>query len=159
MPKWQMALRLVIRDLKGKREVMTTTDSAMDFDESLFKDIEAQLQEEAKRKYRITHHYDIGDQDVYVEHPTGEVDGKRVALYCWFKAAEWFGDSALVSNLGIASLMVAFYGFRHCAVTISTTVDLYSDAESFKGYKELMAEETLSHEGLRAAMAPHVSGC
>jgi hypothetical protein len=64
-----------------------------------FKDIEEDLRREEARIYRITHTYDIGNQDVYVEHPTGDVDGKRVALYCWFKASEWFGSAAIVSNL------------------------------------------------------------
>jgi len=119
----------------------------------------AEFEAEARRRFQITHHYDIGDQDVYVEHPTGEVDGRRVALYCWFKASEWFGDAALVSNLGIASLMVAFYGFQHCAKRYSTTVDLYADTESCVGeeYKALMQDGTLYREGLREAMAPHVT--
>ena len=119
----------------------------------------AEFEAEARRHYRITHYYDIGNQDVYVEHPTGEVDGRRVALYCWFKASEWFGDAAMVSNLGIASLMVAFYGFEHCAKSLSTTVDLYADTERCAGeeYKALMQDGALYREGLREAMAPHVT--
>ena len=119
----------------------------------------AEFEAEARRRYRITHHYDIGNQDVYVEHPTGDVDGLRVALYCWFKASEWFGDAALVSNLGIASLMVAFYGFQHCAKSLGTTIDLYADTERCTGeeFKALMQDGTLYREGLREAMAPHVT--
>ncbi|MEZ7523842.1 hypothetical protein [Burkholderia vietnamiensis] len=131
-------------------------DEAFDL---MLSDAENDLRAEGEKVYRVTHHYDIGDQDVYVEHPTGDVDGKRVALYLWFKACDWFGYSVLVSNLGIASVMVAFYGFRHCAIhPFSTTVDLYSDAEGFRGYEELMSDTSLHRDGLREALAPHVDG-
>lgn len=121
----------------------------------------APLEGDGRRTYRITHYYNIGDQDVYVEHPTGEVDGMRVALYCWYKANEWFGPGAILSDLGTASLMVAFYGFRHCAATpCSTTVDLYADSNGIgaEKYQELMSDPTLFREGLREAMAPHIEG-
>lgn len=124
-----------------------------------FKDIEEDLRREEARIYRITHTYDIGNQDVYVEHPTGDVDGKRVALYCWFKASEWFGSAAIVSNLGIAAAMVSLYGFRHCATRhFCTTVDLYADAEGYPDYQSLMADASLHREGLRHALAPHLDG-
>ncbi|WP_199028820.1 hypothetical protein [Ralstonia sp. ASV6] len=119
----------------------------------------AEFEADGRRRYRITHYYDIGDQDVYVEHPTGEIDGRRVALYCWFKATDWFGDAAMVSNLGVASLMVAFYGFQHCARAYnSTPVDLYADTERCSGeeYRTLMQDGAFYREGLREAMAPHV---
>lgn len=127
--------------------------------DAMLADAEIDLKAEGEKIYRITHHYDIGDQDVHVEHPTGEVDGKRVALYCWFKACEWFGMSVVVSNLGIATAMVSLYGFRHCAVhPFSTAVDLYHDVEGFKGYDELMADASLHRDGLRELLAPHVDG-
>lgn len=119
------------------------------------------LEAEGKRVYRITHHYNIGNQDVYVEDPTGEVDGKRIALYCWYKACDWFGTGALISDLGIASVMVSFYGFRHCAThPFSTTVDLYHDAEGIgaENYQALMNDASLHRDGLREAMAPHIEG-
>lgn len=124
-----------------------------------FQDIENDLRADGKRYYRITHWYDIGNQDVFVEHRTGELDGKRVALYCWFKASEWFGSSALVSNLGVAAAMVSLYGFRHCAThPFATGVDLYSDAEGYPEYESLMSDPSLHREGLREALAPHVEG-
>lgn len=117
-----------------------------------------ELETEAPKILRITHHYDIGNQDVYVKHPTGELDGRRVALYLWFKAEQWFGDRVLISNLGIAAAMVAFYGFRHSATdSLCATVDLYSDAEGVKDYEALMSDASLHREGLREAMAPHVA--
>lgn len=127
--------------------------------DSMCEGVEDELKAEGKKVFRITHHYDIGNQDVYVEHPTGAVDGRRVALYLWFKAWDWFGSAVLISNLGIAAVMVAFYGFRHCAThPCSTTVDLYFDAEGFRGYDELMSDPSLHREGLREVMAPHVAG-
>lgn len=125
----------------------------------MIEDAEEDLKAEGAEVYRITHHYDIGNQDVYVRHPTGEVDGKRVALYCWFKACEWFGMSIVVSNLGIASAMVALYGFRHCAThPFATAVDLYHDAEGYREYESLMNDPALHRDGLREALAPHVDG-
>ncbi|WP_454727693.1 MULTISPECIES: hypothetical protein [Cupriavidus] len=121
-------------------------------------EIETDLAREAASRFRITHHYDIGNQDVYVERATGEADGRRAALYCWFKACEWFGESAIVSDLGIASMLVTFYGFQHCAASnISTTVDLYADAEGFSDYAALMRDESLFRDGLQKAMRPHVT--
>lgn len=125
--------------------------------ERMLDDAENDLRLEGQSIFRITHHYDIGNQDVYVEDPTGEVDGRRVALYLWFKACEWFGYAKLISNLGIASVMVTSYGFRHCAVhPFPTTVDLYADAEGFAGYEELMSDAALHRDGLKEALAPHV---
>ncbi len=125
--------------------------------ERMLDDAENDLRLEGQSIYRITHHYDIGNQDVYVEDPTGEVDGRRVALYLWFKACEWFGYEKLISNLGIASVMVTSYGFRHCAVhPFPSTVDLYADAEGFAGKEELMSDAALHRDGLKEALAPHV---
>ncbi|ODP35109.1 hypothetical protein [Pandoraea sp. ISTKB] len=141
------------------------SDRLAQFDEDdahlqLIKDAEDDLKAEGANFYRITHHYDIGNQDVYVDDPSGKLDGKRVALYCWFKACEWFGMSALVSNLGIASALVALYGFRHNAThPFATTVDLYHDAEGYGAYDALMNDPSLHRDGLRELLAPHVDGC
>lgn len=131
--------------------------AGQDYDEIDLSDLEA----EGKCVYRITHHYNIGNQDVYVEDPTGEIDGKYIALYCWYKACDWFGTGALISDLGIASVMVAFYGFRHCAShPFSTTVDLYHDTKGIgaEKYQALMNDPALHRDGLREAMAPHIEG-
>jgi len=138
-------------------EPMSDEDNA--YFNQMTADVEAELKAEGAKFYCITHHYDIGDQDVHVEDPTGEVDGKRVALYCWFKACEWFGNSVVVSNLGIATAMVALYGFRHNAKhSLSTTVDLYHDAEGYRDYDALMSDPSLHRDGLRELLAPHVDG-
>lgn len=135
---------------------MTTCD--VEFTDVEIHEMESAIEAEKSRTFRITHHYDIGNQDVFVERAEGDVNGLRAALFCWFKACEWFGDSAMVSNLGIASLLVTFYGFRHCAVSQTcTTVDLYADAERVENYDALMSDPSLDREGLRAAMQPHVS--
>jgi hypothetical protein len=145
--------------LQGHGITVSETSEDDEHFDAMLADAEIDLKAEGEKIYRITHHYDIGDQDVHVEHPTGEVDGKRVALYCWFKACEWFGMSVVVSNLGIATAMVSLYGFRHCAVhPFSTAVDLYHDAEGFKSYDELMADPSLHRDGLRELLAPHVDG-
>lgn len=98
---------------------------------------------------RVTHHYDIGNQDVFVERRTGDVDPVRAAIYCQFKAEEAAGDRE-VMNLGIAAALVAFYGFVHCAECECPTVDLYKDREAFcgQGHADLMADASLHREGL-----------
>ena len=102
-----------------------------------------------EKAVRITHHYDIGNQDVFVERRTGDVDPKRAAIYCQFKAEECLGDREMM-NLGIAAALIAFYGFVHCAECECPAVDLYKDREAFcgEGYAALMADESLHREGL-----------
>lgn len=106
---------------------------------------------------RITHHYDIGNQDVFVERRTGEVDPMRAAIYCQFKAEKLAGDRE-VMNLGIAAALIAFYGFVHCAECECPTIDLYKDREAFCGprHEGLMADESLHREGLEEFMARFV---
>ena len=102
---------------------------------------------------RITHHYDIGNQDVFVERRSGDVDAKRAAIYCQFKAEEWFNAHEF-SNLGIAAMLVAFYGFQHTRVCECPTIDLYADREAACGstYHELMADASLHREGMKEVM-------
>lgn len=97
---------------------------------------------------RIYHHYDIGDQSSYIERRSGGIDAKRAALYCQFRCEEWFGASASLSNFGIASLLVDFYGFQHCAPpgeSIFAEIDMYVDREDAVGnlYSELMKDDSL----------------
>lgn len=102
---------------------------------------------------RITHHYDIGNQDVFVERSGGDVDPKRAAIYCQFKAEEWFSGRGF-SNFGIAAMLVAFYGFQHTRVCECATIDLYADREAACGptYYELMADTSLHREGMKEVM-------
>ena len=102
-----------------------------------------------EKAVRITHHYDIGNQDVFVERRIGEVDPVRAAIYCQFKAEMAAGDRE-VMNIGIAAALIAFYGFVHCAECECPTIDLYKDREAFcgPGYDDLMADESLRREGL-----------
>jgi len=68
----------------------------------------------------------IGDQGVTVQAPAG-FDARRAALYVQFKAEEWFGDDKMVTNLGIAAALVAFYGCKHAAKTrFGESIDMYA---------------------------------
>lgn len=116
-----------------------------------------QSHEEAARNFRIHHHYDIGNQDVYVERHEGVVDGKRAAIYCQFQCEEWFGHDAMLSNLGVGTLLCMFYGFRHRAVAVlesATEIDMYSDREKACGGLafELLADPSLHRPGMREVM-------
>jgi hypothetical protein len=117
--------------------------------------------EEKKRTFCISHRYDIGDQRVWIIRIAGDVDARSAALYCQFKCEAWFGDNKLLTNLGIASLLVAFYGFQHHAQTgLCVHIDMHDDREQRcgPGYYALMADTSLHREGLREAMVPHVIG-
>lgn len=95
---------------------------------------------------RITHHYDIGNQDVFVERRTGDVDPLRAALYCQFQSEEWFDESSALTNLGIAAMLVMHYGFRQAAATDDCQmIDMYSEREAACGPQRgaLMAEISL----------------
>ena len=126
--------------------------------EELSAEAEAEMQARGRHIYRVTHHYSIGNQDVFVKDPTGMMDGKRVGAYLFLKAYDFFDSPGfLVSNLGIAAAMVSLYGFEHCAAhPFATPVDLYHDVEGKS--KELMADASLHREGIREALAPHLDG-
>ncbi|MGF6996826.1 hypothetical protein [Paraburkholderia sp. GAS32] len=117
--------------------------------------------EEATHKsnvYRITHYYQIGDQDVYVTDPTGEKNGKEIAAYIFGWACEWHGHGNLISNLGIAAMMVQFYGFIHCAKDEdATTVDMYWDCQG-NDFLTILNNETYERNTLRKAVVPFING-
>jgi hypothetical protein len=113
---------------------------------------------------RIRHYYDVGDQDVFV-FPTGASapDTRRAALYCQFKCEEWFGEVSMLSNLGVAALLVAFYGHQQAPRFMDApTVDMHEDREALacdeSAWRELVADPALAREGLQAAMKPYVFG-
>lgn len=135
-----------------------------DFSDDEIAAFEEQRRKEAERNYRIHHHYDIGNQDVYVERRTGEIDGKRAALYCQFQCEEWFGYDAILSNLAVGALLCMFYGYRHRAVAVlesATEIDMYSDREKACGApcSELLADTSLHRIGMRETMAMLVERC
>ena len=111
------------------------------------------------RTFLIRHHYDIGDQGVTVEAPAG-FDARRAAIYIQFQAEEWFGEEALVTNLGVAAALVSFYGFKHAAKDpLGESIDMYADREAMCGKAaELMADGSLSRDGLRGFLAAHLDG-
>jgi hypothetical protein len=107
---------------------------------------------------RITHHYDVGNQDVFVTRRSGDVDPLRAALYCQFKSEEWFDEPSALTNLGIAAMLVMHHGFRQAAATDDDDcqiIDMYREREAACGprYDELMADASLHREGLRESMA------
>lgn len=99
------------------------------------------------QKYLIRHRYQVGDQDVTVEGPVG-LDMRRAAVFVQFRAEEWFGDSALVSNLGIAAALVTFYGCQHAARgENSEVIDMHLDREVMCG-TGLLNEPDFQRDGL-----------
>lgn len=114
--------------------------------------------------YRIFHALEVGDFSVYVAPKDGAPDTRRAALYCQFKAEEWFGDEVMLSNLGVASLLVQFYDHQPAPRLQSLHpewfIDLYSDREAACGeeWHELMADQSLVRPGLMRAMHPFLMG-
>jgi hypothetical protein len=114
--------------------------------------------EQEENNFRIHHHYDIGNQDVYIARHEGAVDAKRAAIYCQFQCEEWFGNDAILSNLAVGTLLCMFYGFRHRAVAVmdaATEIDMYSDREKACGTlaSELLADTSLNRPEMRDVMA------
>ena len=66
----------------------------------------------------------------------------------------------MLTNLGVASLLVTFYGYQHAAETnICTTIDMHHDRDSScRDLLSFMNEPSLHREGLRDVMSPHVIG-
>lgn len=111
---------------------------------------------------RITHHYDKGNQDMYLSRKSGDVDPLRAALFCQFKCEEWHGQHNGLTNLGVAAMLVMHYGFRQEPVadhSLCRTIDMYVDREKACGplYFELMADLSLNRDGLREHMANFVA--
>lgn len=117
-------------------------------------EIESEIAADKQKNYCVKHHYDIGDQQVFVRRVRGDVDPVKAAVYMQLLCEEWFGKSKMLTNLGVASLLVTFYGFQHGAATpLCTEIDMYFERE-----KRFIADASLHREGLRDAMAPHVVG-
>lgn len=124
-------------------------------------ELEASIARDMEATFCISHHYDLGDQKVFVERKTGNVDAKRAAVFCLFMAEEWFGPHFMASNLGIAACLCAFYGFQHTARTsMATELDLYYDRERMCGHHvDLVEDTTLHRDGLREFITPFMSPC
>lgn len=114
--------------------------------------------------YRIFHGLELGDFSVYVAPLVGAPDTRRAALYCQFKAEEWFGVEVVLSNLGVASLLVQFYDHEQAPrlpeLGSKYYIDLYGDREAACGqqWRELMADESLARPGLKRAIHPFLMG-
>jgi hypothetical protein len=123
-----------------------------------------QMAQHASAIVRIRHYYDVGDQAMFVFR-TGATspDTRRAALYCQFKCEEWFGEVSMLSNLGVAALLVAFYGHQQAPRFMDApTVDMHEDREAVAcdagAWRELVADPALAREGLQATMKPYVFG-
>lgn len=110
--------------------------------------------------YCICHGYDVGDQRIFIRRESGNVDARGAALYLQFKAEEFFGDEVILSNLGIAALLIQHYGFKHGAATDNCNIiDMYSDRERVCDtayYEALMENKDLHREGLKDFMTFHL---
>jgi hypothetical protein len=113
-----------------------------------------------RRPFRIQHHYDIGDHAVYIAAPEG-FDARRAAVYVQFCTEEWYpGQADIVTNLGIAAALVAFYGCKHCAQTpLAEVIDMHVDRERLcPDGLALVADTSLHREGLKEFIGPFRDG-
>lgn len=146
---------------KAESAVPDEAEQVTTFSDEDIAEIESEIAMDKKTNYCIKHHYDIGDQQVFVRRISGDVDPVQAAVYMQFMCEDWFGEPKILTNLGVASLLVAFYGFQQAAATpLCTEIDMYFEREQRCGdiYRALIADTSLHREGLRDAMAPHVVG-
>lgn len=137
---------------------MASSDSQLDdYDESGLEDA---MNDVLRRheSYCITYFYGDGGAPAYIKRISGDVDARRAAVYCQFMCEEWFGPEKMLTNLGVASLLITFYGFQHHHGGPYDQIDMYSDRAAFCGlkYNELLSDKTLHREKLREYMEPHV---
>jgi hypothetical protein len=137
----------------GRRQAAVPAVGYVDDVHDLSAEEVAECEARAARRFRIHHHYDIGDQSVYVESKSGEVDVPLAAAFIVAKTQEWWGN-VLVSNLGVAAALVEFYGCEHMATaTAHIEVDLYDQSR----YSAAVGAPELERAGLRAYLRRHVS--
>ncbi|WP_218309716.1 hypothetical protein [Alteromonas antoniana] len=99
--------------------------------------------------YRITHHYDRGDQSVGV---LSDIDPTPMAVYCQFMAEDWVDDCISLSNEVVAIALTRFYGCRLATKTVGgKELDMYFARESSCGeiYKDMMESGLFEREGLK----------
>ena len=120
--------------------------------------LEEELNRAADQAFRIFHHYDIGNQAVYIRRQFGGADVRRAAAYIQTMADEWFGVNGDLGNLAVASALVAFYGCQHWSETsLCQQIDMYSVRSGiFDGHGQLRLDPLLQREGLREYIARHV---
>ena len=107
-----------------------------------------------KTAYKITHFYDIGNQEVYIQSHS-EIDVIKAAVYCQFKAEEWFDNSIVLSNLAIASLLITFYDCtHHFLVDDANVIDMGVDREKFCG-TGLCDDNSYDRDKLKEFIEPH----
>ena len=112
----------------------------------------------AERIYRITHHYQLGNQDVFVRSSEDPTDA---AIYCQFVAETLPVEKPenIVSNLGIAAALVQFYGCFHSAASHdAVTIDMHVDREARCGDWWIKHEHDspLARDGLAEYLQAHV---
>ena len=81
---------------------------------------------------------------------------------------EWFGNSEILTNTGVAELLVRFYGFKHADKPADDDdceiIDMHVDRERFGNSdkvevgEKLSKDTTLLREGLREAMGAYIDG-
>lgn len=125
--------------------------------------IEEEISKDIEKTFRITHYYDIGNQDIYIERINGNIDARRAAIYCQLWAEKWYqkddSNAISISNLGIAAMLIMFYGFRHTKNTnLNTTIDMYYHRENAcsPNISLLLNDPTLIRHGLREAIFYHI---
>ena len=83
-----------------------------------------------------------------------------IYLYLQFQAEAFYGESAMLSNLGIAALLIEHYGFQHWRATAACIfIDMYSEREHAsypQHYRALMENKELYREGLKSSMECHL---
>lgn len=140
------------------RLLLASSVNALTIETLTVEGLEEELTRAADQAFRIFHHYDVGNQAVYIRRQSGSADVRRAAAYIQTMAGKWFGVNADLGNLAIASALVAFYGCQHWSETsLCQQIDMYSVRSSlFDRSDQIGLDTMLQREGLREYIARHV---
>lgn len=123
---------------------------------------------ERKPVYCLWHYYEfkVEKLEICLERVSGDVDPVRAAVYCQFKAEEWFAKDVSLQTFGIAAALIAFYGFKripYCWAAAKNDrrfvdIELYEERDALcdpDSYTELVNDPTLFREGLKEFLYPY----
>ncbi|MFA0809474.1 hypothetical protein [Microbulbifer epialgicus] len=84
----------------------------------------------APDKYRIGHHYDIGDRFVFFTFDDSNISAVELAVYLQFKAEELFDSSICLDNLIVVKFLTLF-GAKEISQKVVNfkEIDMHHDRE------------------------------
>lgn len=83
------------------------------------------------KTFRVFHSYDIGDRDIYIQSSETEDSLLDKCAYMQYAIENKLGEGADLQNLGVANVLVKYFGCESAARDKDATpIDLYCARES-----------------------------